>query len=44
MQAHKQRKNEAIQVSIRMRPLLLPYEDECAWAIDESSNTIATLK
>ena len=40
----KQRKNDSIQVSIRMRPLLLPYEDECAWGVNESTNTISTLK
>jgi hypothetical protein len=34
---------EAIQVCVRMRPLLKPYEDEEVWAVDSRTNTLTTL-
>lgn len=43
MQTVKNKNRQSIQVAIRMRPLLLPYEDACAWSTDESSNSIATI-
>lgn len=30
----------AIEVIVRMRPLLEPYEDEIVWEVDEDSNII----
>ncbi len=30
----------AIEVIVRMRPLLEPYEDEIVWEVDEETNTI----
>ncbi len=39
----KSKSGEAIRVAIRMRPLLLPYEDECAWTVDESNNALETM-
>jgi hypothetical protein len=37
-------KKESIQVCIRMRPILTPYEDEVAWTGDPENNTISTVK
>jgi len=34
--------NEAIQIFVRMRPLL-PNEDEEAWKVDKENNTIISL-
>lgn len=33
---------ENIQVCVRMRPLLEPYEDELAWEVDNDNNVIKT--
>jgi len=44
MQDPKSKMKESIQVAVRMRPLLLPYEDETAWTVDESTNTLQTLR
>lgn len=37
------KRREAIQVCVRMRPLLRPYEDEEVWNIDPSRNTISSV-
>lgn len=34
------KKSEQIKVSIRMRPLLVPYEEEALWYVDEKKKTI----
>ena len=34
--------DDSIKVLIRMRPLLKPYEDEEAWAINDQNNTISS--
>lgn len=46
MRASSPRKNdktscERIQVCVRMRPLLKPFEDEIAWNVDKRTNTIS---
>jgi hypothetical protein len=34
--------SENIQVCVRMRPLLEPYEDEIAWEVDYQNSAIKT--
>eukprot|EP00831_Metopus_contortus_P032054 TRINITY_DN25990_c0_g1_i1.p2 TRINITY_DN25990_c0_g1~~TRINITY_DN25990_c0_g1_i1.p2 ORF type:complete len:219 (-),score=46.77 TRINITY_DN25990_c0_g1_i1:149-805(-) len=41
--ATKRKKKTSIEVAIRMRPLLLPFEDECAWKVDSPNGAISTI-
>ena len=36
------KKQEQIKVSIRMRPLLPPYEDQAMWDVDQEDKSIST--
>ena len=38
------KRSESIKIAVRLRPLLIPYEDEEIWAVNETDNCIYTVQ